>query len=157
MDVNWQHNNPANPADAAIGPQGYDNHLYYSFGVRIVRVTPTYSVADRDHRVWLIPPKRHTSPAFAVRIFITLLYDRHSSCDADLDRVQSDAAVGNSPLWFGEWGLPTQFQATDEFLFKWADAQKLAYSQGRGWIVSASVVLKCHPIKLTLIVLELQN
>ena len=33
MDINWQHNNPANPADAAIGPQGYDNHLYYSFGV----------------------------------------------------------------------------------------------------------------------------
>jgi hypothetical protein len=33
MDVNWQQNNPPNPADAAIGPQGYDNHLYYSFGV----------------------------------------------------------------------------------------------------------------------------
>jgi hypothetical protein len=29
MDVNWQYNNPANPADAAIGPQVYDNHLYY--------------------------------------------------------------------------------------------------------------------------------
>lgn len=33
MDINWQNNNPPNPADAAIGPQGYDNHLYYSFGV----------------------------------------------------------------------------------------------------------------------------
>lgn len=31
MDVNWQYNNPANPADAAIGPQGYDNHLYYRY------------------------------------------------------------------------------------------------------------------------------
>ncbi|KAG6817308.1 hypothetical protein H0H87_010325 [Tephrocybe sp. NHM501043] len=30
MDVNWQHNDPANPADATIGPQIYDNHLYYS-------------------------------------------------------------------------------------------------------------------------------
>lgn len=30
MDVNWQFNDPANPAAAAIGPQGYDNHLYYS-------------------------------------------------------------------------------------------------------------------------------
>ncbi|KAI0825658.1 glycoside hydrolase family 5 protein [Irpex lacteus] len=99
MDVNWQHNNPANPADAAIGPQGYDNHLYYSFG----------GVADPTEEAYLT-----------------------SICN--LDRVQSDAAVGNSPLWFGEWGLPTQFQATDEFLFKWADAQKLAYSQGRGWI-----------------------
>ena len=54
----------------------------------------------------------------------------------DLPRVQNDAALGNSPLWFGEWGLPTQFAATDDFLFKWADAQKLAYSQGAGWIVS---------------------
>jgi hypothetical protein len=30
MDINWQYNDPPNPADAAIGPQGYDNHLYYS-------------------------------------------------------------------------------------------------------------------------------
>ena len=30
MDVSWQYNNPSNPADAAIGPQAYDNHLYYS-------------------------------------------------------------------------------------------------------------------------------
>lgn len=30
MDVNWQYTgNPiSNPADAAIGPQLYDNHLY---------------------------------------------------------------------------------------------------------------------------------
>ncbi len=39
-------------------------------------------------------------------------------------------------MCFEEWGLPTQFNATDEFLFKWADAQKLAYSKGAGWIVS---------------------
>ncbi|KAG5641299.1 hypothetical protein DXG03_005563 [Asterophora parasitica] len=32
MDVTWQYNNPANAADAARGPQIYDNHLYYSFG-----------------------------------------------------------------------------------------------------------------------------
>ena len=31
MDMNWQYNNPANPADAAMGPQVYDNHLYYSY------------------------------------------------------------------------------------------------------------------------------
>jgi hypothetical protein len=35
-----------------------------------------------------------------------------------------------------EWGLSTQFAASDSFLNKWADAQKLAYSQGLGWIVS---------------------
>ncbi|KAG6880856.1 hypothetical protein C0993_003976, partial [Termitomyces sp. T159_Od127] len=32
------------------------------------------------------------------------------------------------------WALPTQFSASDEFLYKWADAQKRAYSQGAGWI-----------------------
>lgn len=30
MDINWQYDNPPNPEDAALGPQGYDNHLYYS-------------------------------------------------------------------------------------------------------------------------------
>lgn len=35
-----------------------------------------------------------------------------------------------------EWGLSTQFNATDEFLVKWADAQKLSYGKGAGWIVS---------------------
>ncbi|KAH8104124.1 glycoside hydrolase family 5 protein [Cristinia sonorae] len=99
MDINWQFNNPANPADAAIGPQGYDNHLYYSFG----------GVADANEQAYM-----------------------ESICN--LNRVQADAALGNSPLWFGEWALPTQFAASDEFLFKWADAQKLAYSEGRGWI-----------------------
>ncbi|THH28373.1 hypothetical protein EUX98_g5821 [Antrodiella citrinella] len=99
MDINWQFNNPANPAAAAIGPQGYDNHLYYSFG----------GVADANP-------------------------DAYMTSICNLDRVQADAALGNSPLWFGEWGLPTQFNATDAFLFQWADAQKLAYSQGKGWI-----------------------
>ncbi|KAH9851872.1 glycoside hydrolase family 5 protein [Lenzites betulinus] len=99
MDVNWQFNSPANPADAKIGPQVYDNHLYYSFG----------GVADANPDAYLT-----------------------SICN--LMRVQNDAAVGDSPLVFGEWGLPTQFTATDDFLFKWADAQKLAYSQGAGWL-----------------------
>ena len=73
----------------------------------------------------------------------------------DLDRVQADAALGNSPLWFGgtsifsslfrsqltfvnllEWSLSTEFSATDEFLKKWADAQKLTYGKGAGWFVS---------------------
>jgi len=99
MDINWQFNNPANPSDAKIGPQGYDNHLYYSFG----------GVADANPDAYLT-----------------------SICN--LQRIQNDAALGNSPLWFGEWGLPTQFNATDEFLHKWADAQKLAYSQDAGWL-----------------------
>lgn len=36
-----------------------------------------------------------------------------------------------------EWGLSTQFDATDDFLKKWADAQKLNYGKGAGWIVSS--------------------
>lgn len=99
MDVNWQYNNPSNPADAADGPQAYDNHLYYSFG----------GVADPNEEAYLT----HV---------------------CNLDRIQKDAALGDSPLWFGEWGLPTQFNATDEFLVKWGDAQRYAYSQSRGWI-----------------------
>ncbi|THH08906.1 hypothetical protein EW146_g8839 [Bondarzewia mesenterica] len=99
MDVNWQYNDPPNPADAAIGPQAYDNHLYYNFG----------GVADPNP-------------------------DAYMTSICNLQRVQNDAAVGDSPLWFGEWALPTQFNATDKFLHMWADAQKLAYSQGAGWL-----------------------
>ena len=29
MDILWQFYDTANPADAAIGPQAYDRHLYY--------------------------------------------------------------------------------------------------------------------------------
>lgn len=29
MDVSWQYNDPPNPAQAALGLQTYDNHLYY--------------------------------------------------------------------------------------------------------------------------------
>ena len=36
MDMNWQWGNRSNPADAADGPQTYDNHLYYSFGVSLL-------------------------------------------------------------------------------------------------------------------------
>ena len=38
-------------------------------------------------------------------------------------------------MWVGEWAISTNFNATDDFLRKWADAQKLAYSQGAGWLV----------------------
>ncbi|KAG6909385.1 hypothetical protein DXG01_000828, partial [Tephrocybe rancida] len=106
MDINWQHNNPANPADAAFGPQIYDNHLYYSYVANIL-IAP--GVADPTEDAYL----------------------KHN---CNLDRIETDAALGNSPLYFGEWALPTQFAASDAFLRKWADAQKRAYSKGAGWI-----------------------
>jgi hypothetical protein len=97
---------------------------------------------------------------------------------SDLDRVQNDTEFGNSPLVFGgkrldhhsveratltrfdtEWALSTQFQADDAFLQKWADAQKLAYSKGAGWIVSfRSSHVFCFTLNtVSLIVLELQD
>jgi hypothetical protein len=76
----------------------------------------------------------------------------------DLNRIQVDAAAGNSPLWFGEWGLPTQFNATDDFLHQWADAQKLAYSKGAGWIVRVPTTLLIEALlKEDNLVLELQG
>ncbi|KAG2137638.1 glycoside hydrolase family 5 protein [Suillus cothurnatus] len=101
MDVNWQYNNPSNPADVAIGPQAYDDHLYYSS-----------AVCRRPD----------------------IIHDQYLHCGEDLPEIQTEAALGNSPLWFGEWSLDTQFNATDAFLYQWADAQKLAYSKGAGWI-----------------------
>jgi len=42
----------------------------------------------------------------------------------------------NTPVWYGEFSLATNFNAsaTDDFLRKFADAQKLVYSQDAGWL-----------------------
>ncbi len=56
----------------------------------------------------------------------------------NLGLIQNDAARGNSPLWFGEWSLATNFDADDAFLRRWADAQKLTFSKSQGWIVRLS-------------------
>ena len=42
----------------------------------------------------------------------------------------------NNLAIFLEWSLATEFSATDEFLKKWADAQKFSYGKGAGWFVS---------------------
>ncbi|KAI9509114.1 glycoside hydrolase family 5 protein [Russula earlei] len=99
MDILWQYNDPANPLDAAIGPQAYDHHLYYNFG----------GVAAPDPEAYM-----------------------RDICSRN--DTQKDVLAGNTPLWYGEWALSTQFNATDDFLIKWADAQKLMYSQGAGWL-----------------------
>lgn len=52
----------------------------------------------------------------------------------NLNRVQNDYNVGDEPLWFGEWSLATQFNASDAFMRIWADAQKLVYGKGAGWL-----------------------
>ena len=77
----------------------------------------------------------------------------------DIQRVENSAALGNSPMWFGEWSISTNFNATDAFLKDWADAQKLAYSKGAGWIVRISFPsqLVSHVNASFILVLELQD
>ncbi|KAI0630906.1 glycoside hydrolase family 5 protein [Trametes polyzona] len=99
MDVTSQYNNPPNPANAKIGPQVYDDHVYYNFG----------GAADPNPEAYLA-----------------------SMCN--LPRLPHDVTLGDSPIWFGEWALSTEFNATDEFLNKWADAQKYTYGKSKGWI-----------------------
>ena len=43
MDINYQQNGAPNPADAKDGPQTYDDHLYFGFGVGLL--TSTFSMA----------------------------------------------------------------------------------------------------------------
>ena len=71
----------------------------------------------------------------------------------------------NNNIFFLEWSLATEFSATNEFLKKWADAQKFVYGKGAGWFVShlsffssLSLYLKKRTIinqLIDLIVLEL--
>ena len=62
-------------------------------------------------------------------------------------------------MWFGEWSISTNFDATDAFLKDWADAQKLAYSKGAGWIVRVSFPSQRAPHADVpfILVLELQD
>jgi hypothetical protein len=47
MDVNWQYNNPANPAAAANGPQLYDNHLYYKYAFFFYLASRAYLLSEQ--------------------------------------------------------------------------------------------------------------
>ncbi|SJL16057.1 uncharacterized protein ARMOST_19572 [Armillaria ostoyae] len=113
MDMNWQYNNPSNPRDAQIGPQFYDDHLYYQSGS-----------ADEQAHMDSICSKLHNWKIHGY------LFNH----GVDLPFLEDDATFGNSPVVFGEWSLITQFTPTDDFLYKWADAQKLAFTKGAGWI-----------------------
>lgn len=57
-------------------------------------------------------------------------------CVSDFNRVEVDAGLQNTPLWFGEWAISTNFNATDDFMRQWGDAQKSVYGKSSGWIVS---------------------
>ena len=82
--------------------------------------------------------QRNIWKVYAVRIFLDLASFCHTYLPyhtLDIQLLENDIALGNSPAWFGEWSLTTFFQPTDEFLRQWADAQKLVYSKSKGWIV----------------------
>jgi hypothetical protein len=117
MDVVWQSKSPkANGALAAIGAQAYDDHLYFFFGVGACYGTS--SVHSNIAKQGVANPNEQA--------YMTHL--------CNLNRLETDTSVGNKPVWFGEWSLGTQFNASDAFLKKWADAQKLIYGQGAGWL-----------------------
>lgn len=80
----------------------------------------------------------------------------------DRNDIQRDTEAGNTPVWYGEFSLATQFNATDDFLREWADAQKLVYSQSAGWLVCLSAeclygVNLSNDFELSNVVLELQD
>ena len=57
MEMYWQQNNPPNPADAKDGPQTYDNHLYYSFGV-----SPLVDALDDMLLIPVVTGRRRSQP-----------------------------------------------------------------------------------------------
>ncbi|KAH9991164.1 hypothetical protein BJV77DRAFT_946662, partial [Russula vinacea] len=66
------------------------------------------------------------------------IYDHHlyyrlgvaaANPEAYLQDLCSACRARQCSVWYGEFSLATQFNATDKFLRKWADAQKLMFSQ----------------------------
>ena len=74
-------------------------------------------------------------------MFLLHVVDSDAHSCLDLTRIKKDADKGDRPLWFGEWSLATEWSPNDEFFRRWADAQKLAYSDSKGWIVSQIFIL----------------
>ncbi|EJT98876.1 glycoside hydrolase family 5 protein [Dacryopinax primogenitus] len=52
----------------------------------------------------------------------------------NMNRTLQSAAIGDAPMWFGEWSLAVNFNTTNSFLQQWSDSQKFIYSQSAGWI-----------------------
>ncbi|KAI9509112.1 family 5 hypothetical beta glucosidase from glycoside dehydrogenase [Russula earlei] len=134
MDVLWQYNNPPNPSAAAIGSQGYDHHLYY----RLVSVL----VSALSDPLTLATFSRGSFGGVAPSDPTDYLKNVCNRND-----VQQDNSLKDSPMWYGEWALSTQFSATDAFLKQWADAQKLAYSAGAGWIFWSFKIEAGNPLE----------
>ncbi|KZT58409.1 glycoside hydrolase family 5 protein [Calocera cornea HHB12733] len=105
MNRDWQYSNDpsdpvVNPADAAKGPQVYDNHLYFCYG--------------------------GVAPEATAESYLETI--------CNVQRTEQSAAIGDAPMFFGEWSLCTNFDSDNAFLQQWSDSQKLIYGQSAGWI-----------------------
>ncbi|KAF8749265.1 Cellulase (glycosyl hydrolase family 5) [Rhizoctonia solani] len=61
--------------------------------------------------------------------------DSYMRTICNTDRVKNAYADNNNPLVFGEWSLATNFDASEDFIRDWADAQRYIYAgQADGWI-----------------------
>ncbi|KAF8671708.1 Cellulase (glycosyl hydrolase family 5) [Rhizoctonia solani] len=61
--------------------------------------------------------------------------DSYMQTICNTDRVKNAYADNNNPLVFGEWSLATNFDASEDFIRDWADAQRYIYAgQADGWI-----------------------
>jgi hypothetical protein len=106
-------------------------------------------------RVLPMPIWRLTCKTSAVRLILVSSPDLPwrsdgSSIVTDRNDTQRAALLRNSPVWYGEWAISTNFNATDEFMGKWADAQKLKYSESSGWLVCVPCALPPSIIPLFL-------
>lgn len=123
MDINWQNNNPYNPAEAAIGPQIYDNHLYYSCVLFFASQTYTsllihfrFRFGVDIHCTSMLWPftddilagccRRQRRCVYEIGLQYVLKTSMTRCCrwslfHPDLHRIVEDAALGNSPLLFG--------------------------------------------------------
>ena len=98
MDVSWQWGPRSNPAEYKDGPQAYDNHLYYAYGVRHFPDPPPFTDHDIGrHRT----QRRGVHVAHLQYVSLVLFGSTLIHSILDLRRIEDDALLGNTPLWFG--------------------------------------------------------
>jgi glucan endo-1,6-beta-glucosidase len=118
MDVLWQNVQGFNPADAAVGPAAFDDHLCSCFGLfkvhlSLIHLSPCLSdysfggVADPNPKAYLTSI---CSMCLALSRSRLRALIPSGNC-TDLPRVKNDTDLGNVPMVFGEWGITTNFNA----------------------------------------------
>ncbi|MBW0519570.1 hypothetical protein O181_059285, partial [Austropuccinia psidii MF-1] len=99
MSKRWQWAGPAaSMVPHTIGPAGYDDHMYYSFG----------GVAEAN-------------------------FDSYMQTMCNQDHLAQAQKRNEIPYGHGEFSLATNFNATDDQLRAWGDAQRFRFSQENYW------------------------